>query len=335
MAKEKIQNAGDNGRPNIPPSPPSKGGGKRGRPSKMDLAVRRVEETKQEHSLIVYDAEHDAMVEVTREQQMLAASLHRQVVIGAFITALALKRIRDERLYVALGCHTFDEYTVSMCPFNRAQAYKYLKIAQRFEQLLPNMEELKEIAESKKVNKNSERFVQSTGQMGIEKLYELTRLEDNDLEELTTTGKLSTPDGDYTLEQMQEQTTREFTRQLKEIQARYSGKLSQLDEENKTLQAEKELLEKQMEQNQEHIQDAREIQKLWGRRASKIEEKREMLNEARKTLAYLQQIVFQINIQDDDPGSLQREMLDLAGAIHETHEKLFGLYHEFMDFLGD
>lgn len=114
---------------------------------------------------------------LTEKQQ--AEALHKQITgYGEVIyqslygMCTAIKQMRDSKLYRALGYDTFEAYTEEKLGMKRAQAYTYIAIADRL----------------------SDDFVQSTGQIGIQKLYllamapEETRTEivrQNDLTETT------------------------------------------------------------------------------------------------------------------------------------------------------
>ena len=117
--------------------------------------------------------------EIMLTEQQQAEALHKQITgYGEVIyqslygMCTAIKQMRDSKLYKALGYDTFEAYTEEKLGMKRAQAYTYIAIADRL----------------------SDDFVQSTGQIGIQKLYllamasEETRTEivrQNDLTETT------------------------------------------------------------------------------------------------------------------------------------------------------
>ena len=78
----------------------------------------------------------------------------KQVAIGLYELAAGLKMMRDERLYLSLGCEAFDDYCERLAKVKVSQAYKYIKV----------YEELGASA------------LQSAGGMGVEKLFLVTQL---------------------------------------------------------------------------------------------------------------------------------------------------------------
>lgn len=117
--------------------------------------------------------------EIMLTEQQQAEALHKQITgYGEVIyqslygMCTAIKQMRDSKLYKALGYDTFEAYTEEKLGMKRRQAYTYISIA----------------------DKLSADFVQSTAQIGIEKLYLLTTTDEetrteivqhNDLTETT------------------------------------------------------------------------------------------------------------------------------------------------------
>ena len=117
--------------------------------------------------------------EIMLTEQQQAEALHKQITgFGEVIyqslygMCTAIKQMRDSKLYRALGYDTFEAYTEEKLGMKRRQAYTYISIA----------------------DKLSADFVQSTAQIGIEKLYLLTTTDEetrteivqhNDLTETT------------------------------------------------------------------------------------------------------------------------------------------------------
>lgn len=77
----------------------------------------------------------------------------------------ALKRMRDGKLYKELGYQNFEDYCERETPFSRRQAYKYITI----------------------IETHTADFVNSSSQIGVQKLYLLTALTDEQRTELTET----------------------------------------------------------------------------------------------------------------------------------------------------
>lgn len=98
-----------------------------------------------------------------------AVEVHRRITLNAQLAQTAivemckcLKMMKDEKLYESLGYGEFEEYAEKEFNIKRRQAYKYISIAEN-------------------LNKN---FVQSTAQIGTEKLYLLSTLSEEQQTEI-------------------------------------------------------------------------------------------------------------------------------------------------------
>lgn len=107
--------------------------------------------------------------EYMSENAKYAFTVHAQIVTGAqmvedglYLMAVGYKKMRDEKLYKEMGYKSFEEYCETETGIKRRQVYSYIAIAEK----LP--------AE----------FVQSTAQIGSEKLKLLTALTDEQREEI-------------------------------------------------------------------------------------------------------------------------------------------------------
>lgn len=121
---------------------------------------------------------------LTEKQQ--AEALHKQITgYGEVIyqslygMCTAIKQMRDSKLYRALGFDTFEAYTEEKLGMKRRQAYTYISIA----------------------DKLSADFVQSTAQIGIEKLYLLTTTDEETRTEIVRQNDLT----ETTVKELREQ----------------------------------------------------------------------------------------------------------------------------------
>lgn len=107
--------------------------------------------------------------EYMSENAKYAFTVHAQIVQGAqmvedglYLMAVGFKKMRDEKLYKELGYKSFEEYCETGTGIKKSQVYSYIAI----------------------VEKLPAKFVQSTGQIGSEKLKLLTALSDEQREEI-------------------------------------------------------------------------------------------------------------------------------------------------------
>lgn len=121
---------------------------------------------------------------LTEKQQ--AEALHKQITgYGEVIyqslygMCTAIKQMRDSKLYRALGHSTFESYAQGMLGMTASQTYRYIKIADNL----------------------SAEFVESTPQIGIQKLYLLAMTSEETREEIMETTDLN----ETTVKELREQ----------------------------------------------------------------------------------------------------------------------------------
>jgi len=279
-------------------------------------------------SLRVYDETKGEIVTVSQETQLMAGHLHQQIMMGVLVSAVALKRMRDEKLYLGLGCQSMQEYLLTMCPVGRAQAYKYIRVADKFTGFL--------LPESVQSTGHSD-GVQSTGQIekiGFEKLYELTRIEEADFEDLRE-GKITSKDGrTMTVEEIREMTMKELMAEVSKwnlAKQKLTARNSQLEEDIKMLKSELDTAKAQIDDVEAERENARTLELEWGKRAQRNEDIAELINSAFTDLDGAMRKMFQI---DGDPHyvqpSIQQRIMDFIQMVDGFYGNLKA---EFADIL--
>ena len=126
-----------------------------------------------------------------------------------------LKSIRDNKHYKTLGYNTFEDYCLENFNIKRRQAYNYISIAENL----------------------SSDFVQSTAQIGVQKLYCLSRLTDEERSEL-----IQTTDIENTPVKQLEQKSREI-KENREVQVKENDVVSTAIEPQQIKEKEKDVPE--------------------------------------------------------------------------------------------
>lgn len=232
----------------------------------------------------------------------LAANLNNQVTLGVFVSAQALKRIRDEKLFVELGYESFKRYIDDATLLSKTQAYIYLKIADKFTpQLLEN---------------NNIESTLWTRDMGVAKLREMARLDDDDLKTLLDGEALALPGGEnIDLVAIRDMMAKDVRRELERFRRESRGKISALEEDNRLLKGEKKDLQKLINQKDGRIAELLDIERLYGSKAVSTDDKRSSLSRARAALALATQWVDRIDLTDQDATAVQEQARELVRAF--------------------
>lgn len=158
---------------------------------------------------------------VMPEQYTQAAQLHAEIINCAktaqenlYQMAIGFKKMRDEKLYQALGYDNFGDYCEKETGMKRSNVYNYIRVVEK----LP-ME-----------------FVQSIGQIGIAKLQLLTALDETEREKITETTDLEKT----TVQKLKEKIKALESRNAETIKASVEEKqqLAERDEEINRLRGE-------------------------------------------------------------------------------------------------
>ncbi len=148
--------------------------------------------------------------EISTERQEKALRLHKQIVANASIAARCLvemgrdlKIVRDEKLYTEFGCESFDDYCETKAGIGERHGYNFIKVYERF---------------------GEDKLEQLSG-LGIKKLLDLSRLDDEDVEELVSSGEAESL------------STRKLNERIKELERKNEQLTLWLDEEKDKNQA--------------------------------------------------------------------------------------------------
>jgi hypothetical protein len=250
----------------------------------------------------IYDDEEKKLHKITPERRSLAGFLHQQLLMGALITAFAIKRIFDEKLYLELGCGSKEEYCETMLPFNRKQAYKYFAVAEKFGKYLPaNFDPAKPLVEGENPLPTTE----------ITKLYELTRLEPEQLDQLMDGESV----GNIDPQNIHVLSANALRGQIKEMRKTYGSRVTNLEEQVKTLKEEIKNKQHLVAEAKQLKEDYVFLQTHFEKPAATLKEKEKNLELARKHMHDLQPALLNCNISADDPDTLQDDLMDLINHI--------------------
>lgn len=279
--------------------------------------------------LSIYDADHDLMVDISPDQRSVASMTHQQVLLGAFMSAMALQKMVEERLYLALGCQSQEEYLTTMLPYSRRQAYRLLQIASKVGNVYKSLSGnglnaplLSESLGSAQIGTTEQSPAvpeSEVSKMGLYSLLELTKIDDSDLKELVQSGKVEFQNGEsLDWEELKNMTAREMHTQISKATGKYKAQvnaqraeIAKLQEEAKLLKSEKEAL---------HLQNAhaREIENKYGAVASRTQDKRNQLKLASDALFDFQELITRTGITDEDTLSLKKELILILENLDEA-----------------
>jgi len=283
---------------------------------------------KDKTALTILDQETGEFIEITEEQKVIASLIQRNIELGFFISAINIKKMLDGRYYYALGCQSRDEWIDTKCPIGRSQVYKLYAIATKFEPILDGMQ-IKQLGEGS--SESTSDSVQLLDKTGVEKLYELSKLEDAQLNDLLKNGKIKTDGGEYSFDDIKDATAKEMSRIIAESTKKYKAKLSQQDEEIATLLEEKKIQDKELAKIRKDKKDLEDIEMLYGPVASTVQQKRKYMETARTMLEEFNEVLIRCGVTADDPETMHKYMQGIIREIDEIHQRAIDTYKEVLE----
>lgn len=283
----------------------------------------------------VYDEEKGRFVEVGTDDREYARALHQWVEMGTIVTGLALKAIRDNEAYTALGCSSFKEYCETMAPMGRKTAYRHISRAETYEQFLPDFDpgsvSNRHSAPLKRLLTGSDADGEAAGGDGEAnetppespvptalrglsngKLDALGDLGDDRLAGYVESEELRTPDGQViTREEIEEMTAKEVRRRVDEVLEPHKQKAEQEKEKRLKAEAEREALKEKLERKKEEIKRSRDLEETFGPKAARLEEKRRRMEKMEEALREASKQIYKIGLTTEDPIPDQERAMDL------------------------
>lgn len=217
--------------------------------------------------LVVFDPESQEHLSFTDTQVYEAEELDRSLRRSVLEIALNLKRILDDRLYLALGFETRQDYIEQRLPFGKVQAYSYKGIGDAFAPLLLAS------GDSGNVHRVN---TEDLSDLGVKRLDLLRQMDRERLHRLVREGVLDLGDGEtLTLQEVKG----ESVAKLGERVRRYRARVSELEERLKLAESEHaagaELMadiEAREADVQRKLQQAEDLERLYGARALAYEQ---------------------------------------------------------------
>lgn len=231
--------------------------------------------------------------ETTDHRKQMAMEAHIQVVSGAIISALALKRIKDDQLYLEMGFDHFNQYVETKLPFGRQQAYAYLAVADSFS-----------------VSDQSDTAIpENITSLGMAKLHQLSKTVDHAGQALLENGEIELPDGTIlTVPEIESITVKQLKKELAEAKKKAAKSTlleEQLADANQRAELAQELLDKSKEDFDRASRD------LANEKAFKAH-----LSEAQGCFTSLVQALNKIDLTN--PADITDDQKELLGAFWQT-----------------
>lgn len=290
----------------------------------------------------VLDEDRGEYVTVTPEMRAQAHHALHQVQGTILVTAYWIAQIYDLGLYAALGCNSKSQFVDRHLPFGVRQASKYAKIGRKLGRFLPFSDQANADQLPSADDVNADDLPDSVQSLPMGKLSELTKLDDDDLKDYVETGQWTGPDGQtYTRDDVLDMARTELgdivserTKRLRDTVEKEKDKRQQAEERAEKAEEEKAALEEKLEEEEARIETAQDLERRLGPTASKLQEKRETLEEVKRHLDEALRLLPKVGITDEDPEPDQENIQRLQQRIQRLEDVLHEDYGEVLINLG-
>ena len=283
----------------------------------------------------VLDADNGEYVTVTPELRAEAQHAVTQIQAAALVTAYWIARVYDQRLYLGVGCESKKQFVERYCSFGIRNARRYVKIGRRMGQFLPAPNS----AQLPGADTDADTDVpDSLKGLPMSKMEQLTRLDDDDLNDYISEGEWVGPDGErYTRDDVMDMARSELsdlvakrTQKLSSTLESEKEKRQNYEELAKKRKEERDALKEEIEENEAKVSAARDAELKYGSKASLLEDKRKMYQQAREHLDAFMRTFPQIGIDDEDPEADQLKIVEMMEAINRAQGAFYEDYAEVL-----
>lgn len=295
---------------------------------------------------MILNAETGHIVTRTPDQKQKALHLWGMFQQSTFLSALVLREIKQNKHYLDLGCESWEEFCNTKLPFSRSQAFRFIAVADRLApylnlnfdsnvapvQHLPTEETPALLLTEGEIQLNTE----AIEGMGMRKLYEMTTLPKEDLDDLMKGGYITTAEGEQvSIAEIREMASKEASLLFKSQKDKYQARLSQTEEANKALKAELRIAKEELAKQQEKIKLAKSIEQKYGPTHLETENLLNLIEQTRKHLLDANKVAIKIKIRADAPEIVLEEARKLMEQYNASAHSFRHRNYEAIELAAD
>lgn len=267
----------------------------------------------------VFDAERGELVQRSADQQAAAHSLYSLMKMADLAQAILLKKFLDGNHHLDLGYSTKEEFYQQELGQSRSNVSKKLKIASRFESIIPiaNVSPAKQLTENESVN------LDALNQIGLHKLYEVAKIDDADFEDVLTSGVVKFGDGrEVPLEDIQLRTRNEIAKLMKDEIDGYKKRNANLLDKNSELEAQLKSATKKADELAAEQEAADRLDLMYGDQAATVQGLERLLKEVEEAARLTNRLLVRIKTNENTPEDLCLRIVQLHRVIDAGRQKL-------------
>lgn len=283
----------------------------------------------------VLDDETGKMIAVDEDMINQLQSAEGWMVISEFIKWIQLAIIQDERLYTVRECTSMEEYTKLYLPDSYGHVKKMISVGRAFKGAFGEGAPVHLLEDGKmkvEVSEEMSSQLQGINEIGITKLYELTKLPDADFSEVMSHDVVKLKDGrEIPLSEIREESAREVERKVREVKKTYQKRVANLQEDKKKFKEERDQWRKQFEENEDAVERAKNMEEKYGKKAARMEEIDYLLDKTEDGLHKIEESFGKVEVEYSDPEALRERVMTLLRRMTLVQEAAITRYPWLQD----
>jgi len=295
---------------------------------------KTIEVIKAEQSkVMVFDDHSGKTVEVTQAMQQSAWTEHNRI-NGCILQIMAsLSKIKEERLYLALGFTNFVEYCKSV-GFGKTGGYQNAFAGGKMAALgIGPGNDFSAHAENGTADSDfSAHAEKQLEALGARKIYEVMRLAQDQIKQLLTGGEITAATGEkISLEDIRNKSAAETSRAVSQlVKSKKDNQVGKLKADNALLNAEKKALMDQIKSMEKEVTAARTLEDKYGPTDTRLKDKLARLGQAQEHLGGFYRAINKAGVNPEDPADVLDIFSALVGSLERTLEENKPTWHSII-----
>lgn len=313
-----------------------------------------------------HEHEHETALVVTSQERMVVKNMLALLDYSHLVKAIVVAYMcGKDKYYRVEGYANEIEFFRERAGVSAAQGKKYKRIGKKFLEMFPLQLQNVQLTEQNRLSENVQSTAkkalvensQSTGysgsqhtlpmviedqntfdniaafvsEIGMEKFYEMVRF-DIDIAELTNEEMVTLPNGDViSIEEIKLQSAKQLSLQLSDAQSDLENLNAKLKHERAVNDEKLKLMRAENDHLKEKVEDARELEKLYGPKGGKFTDKKQRLDDAYEYFDLFRQNMAQADIQPGDAEMLLERFSTILNLFKSEAQRFAIEYAQLLE----
>lgn len=281
----------------------------------------------------VIDDETGQVVHITDEMTQSLRDAEALMVVGDLIKCIQLARIQDQKLYLASGCSSMQEYTEVELQTPYRSVQQKISVGRIFKALIPETQTFASDGQ-RLVTENTQALevLGDLSKISLSKYYELTKIPDADFSEIASRGVVTGSNGiEISVAEIMETSARDVAKRVKEVKRDLQRRIAALEEDKAKYRDERDHFKGQLEKNQKAIDRAQELELLFGKESRRLQDVEFYMEKTHSAISQLELSLFKVQLGEEDPDSLKEQVHSVLRRLNMIQTNALRHFYWLLD----